>query len=119
MEDWCSDPDRIIPNNSDRNLSQCHFSAKSSTRTGLGSNPALRGEGPAKSANYEASNYADFCFSLLFLSYQSSNGSRDSSVSIVPRLWAGRNAARIPAEARDLYLIQNLPTGCGPTRPPI
>ena len=28
MEDWCSDPDRRIPNNSDRNLSQCHFPQK-------------------------------------------------------------------------------------------
>ena len=33
----------------------------------LGLNPGVRGEEPAKSANYITSNYADFCLSLLLV----------------------------------------------------
>jgi len=38
---------------------------------------------------------------------------RDSSAGIVTRLRVGRSEVRIPADARDLSLIQNLHTGYG------
>ena len=42
-----------------------------------------------------------------------SRESRDSSAGIVTRLWKGRSWVRIPAEASDFSLIQNLQTGYG------
>jgi hypothetical protein len=38
---------------------------------------------------------------------------RDSVVNSVTGLWAGRCGVRIPAEATDFYLHQNVPTGSG------
>jgi hypothetical protein len=36
--------------------------------------------------------------------------SRDSPVGVVIKLWAGQSGVRMPAEAKDLYLLQNVPT---------
>jgi hypothetical protein len=41
MEQQCNDIDRRKPNNSKRNLSQCHFVHKNSTQTALVANPSL------------------------------------------------------------------------------
>ena len=39
--------------------------------------------------------------------------SQDSSVRIVTRLWAGPPGFRIPTEAKDLFLLQNVQLGSG------
>ena len=38
---------------------------------------------------------------------------RNSVVSIVPRLWAGRFRVQFPAGARNLSFLQNIQAGCG------
>jgi hypothetical protein len=50
-------------------------------------NPGVRGEKTEKSAKYETSNIQISAFRCYFLTYTSANGSRNSSESVVSRLW--------------------------------
>jgi hypothetical protein len=47
MESWWNDTDRNKPKNSEKSLSQCHFSATNPTGMETGANPGLRGDSPA------------------------------------------------------------------------